>query len=677
MKHTAILFACLLGCTGRNNGTGEILLTETALEFGDVPVGTFYTKQVGLENIGDGPADLLSSTVFEGNPEIWLVDREGEGLLQPGEYVVFTVTFQPQTRGEESAKLQIRTDIDNQATLYMELFGQGVASLDDGDGDGYSPSDGDCDDNDPNRHPGRQEECNGIDDDCSGSVPEEEEDRDYDGVRYCDGDCDDDDTDVYPGADEICDDKDNDCDGYTPDRVDEDGDKNTPCDGDCDDTDPDVWPFNEEICDGKDNNCNTVIDEVDDDRDGVTICEGDCDDQDPKAWPIFVSTTGGTASDDPKKKGADGSPQYPFDTISEAANHIDTICQTVIVAPGFYDERHVHLSGRLRIQGGGDWPEDVYLNARGGSADRIFEAGGEGTLLELANVTLYAADIIGDGGAVRSEGADILLENAVFLNNNVDGNGAAVWVEDGNLTIEDSEFQYNTAGVSGGAVWISGGTLTIDGGIFSSNTAAVNGGAVMATQTLVSTQETWLWLNEAGEQGGGFCADSLSSGSALRGLWTQANAASIGGGLSVTGGGGEVLVANNTLLQDGADVGGGMYVDATGGVWLWSNIVADAQNGSGIVAAANADISAAYNLGWSTHGTALDIATDADDGDNMTADPMFSSYSSTSAPSATDITLQSGSPAIDSGPTSGGPAGTIWADADKTRNDRGYTGGPR
>ena len=673
--HLSTILISLLACTGGDPGSGQILLTEEVLNFGDVAVGTFLTKQVGLENIGSGAADLLSSTVFEGNPDLWLVDREGEGTLAPGEYVIFAVSFQPTTRGPESARLQIRTDLVDQATLYLDLLGQGTASLQDADGDGYAPADGDCDDSDPDRHPGQQEQCNGIDDDCSGSIPEEEEDRDFDGVRYCDGDCDDDDTNVYPGATEVCDDKDNDCDGRIPDREDNDGDKNTPCDGDCDDTDPDVWPFNEEVCDGKDNNCNTEVDEVDEDRDGVTACEGDCDDYNPDAWPIFVSTTGGTASDDPKKTGADGSPAAPFDTITEAADHIDEICQQVILLPGAYDERYVHLSGRIRIQGGGTWPEDVYLNTRGGSADRIFEASGAGTRLEVANLTLYGTDILGDGGAIRSEGADILLDQVAILNNTVTGHGGAVWVQEGALTILDSELQYNTAGGDGGAIWVDGGTLTVTDSLLASNRSSGSGGGIYATGAIVHMGRSQLWLNEASSYGGGMCLDSAQSGTVLRRLWTQDNLAETGGGLSIVGDGGEALLANSTLVRDSAVTGGGLYASATGGLWVWSNIFAYA-SGGGLAVEADASISVAYSLGWSLDGAALSIPSDADAGENLESDPAFSSYSSSGSATGTNVTPAKGSPAIDSGPTVGGPSGTSWLDPDGSRNDRGFTGGP-
>ncbi len=133
------------------------------------------------------------------------------------------------------------SDSENTCLWYQDL-----------DGDGYGDSDvfsrgactqppeggsflaGDCDDEDPTVSPGTDETCNGVDDDCDGSVDEDLEqtwyqDLDGDGhgspshsTRACeipagyaasDDDCDDADPRVFTGADEICDGLDNDCDG--------------------------------------------------------------------------------------------------------------------------------------------------------------------------------------------------------------------------------------------------------------------------------------------------------------------------------------------------------------------------------------------------------------------------------------------------------------------------------
>jgi hypothetical protein len=82
----------------------------------------------------------------------------------------------------------------------------------DGDGDGMTPFCGDCDDSLATVYDGATEACDGIDNDCDGTI-DEAIDTDGDGYSSCD-DCDDTDADINPGATEVCDDIDNDCDGY-------------------------------------------------------------------------------------------------------------------------------------------------------------------------------------------------------------------------------------------------------------------------------------------------------------------------------------------------------------------------------------------------------------------------------------------------------------------------------
>ena len=170
----------------------------------------------------------------------------------------------------------------------------------DADGDGYLVCAGDCDDSDVNRNPAAAEACNGIDDDCDGLVPADEADSDSDGVRVCAGDCDDGLASVWPGAPELCDGVDNDCDASVPaDEANADGDPQRICAGDCDDADASTWDGAPELCDGEDNDCDGSVpaSEADDDADSVRVCAGDCDDTDPTAWPAATEACDGIDND--------------------------------------------------------------------------------------------------------------------------------------------------------------------------------------------------------------------------------------------------------------------------------------------------------------------------------------------------------------------------------------------
>ncbi|MFM7202893.1 MAG: MopE-related protein [Myxococcota bacterium] len=168
----------------------------------------------------------------------------------------------------------------------------------DGDGDGYSSCQGDCDDTNPDQFPGSPEVCDdGLDNNCDG-LEDRGWDQDKDGYEKCDPvtpDCNDEDPTVYPGAPEGCNGIDNDCvNGPNAAELDADKDGYRGCAGDCDDANGSSYPGAPEICDGKDNNCDTLVPtgERDGDDDGVRGCaEGtvpaDCDDSNANISPIL------------------------------------------------------------------------------------------------------------------------------------------------------------------------------------------------------------------------------------------------------------------------------------------------------------------------------------------------------------------------------------------------------
>lgn len=169
----------------------------------------------------------------------------------------------------------------------------------DSDRDGYAAEE-DCDDKAASVHPDASEKCNGIDDDCDGTVDNDPVDEhifyaDGDGDGYgsatvpgvgCEApagfvddrsDCDDTRADIHPGAEETdcTDPTDYNCDGSTL-EADLDGDGYAACE-DCNDLAFDVHTDAPETCNNRDDDCDSTIDEdaidlrtwhPDSDRDG-------------------------------------------------------------------------------------------------------------------------------------------------------------------------------------------------------------------------------------------------------------------------------------------------------------------------------------------------------------------------------------------------------------------------
>ena len=163
----------------------------------------------------------------------------------------------------------------------------------------------DCDDTNRYVRGGFAERCDGLDNDCDGSVDDGgSDDVDGDGVTACDGDCDDQSPSVHPFAVELCDSIDQDCDGdpYTnrTGGLDDDGDGFAgACHGDCAEGDPDVAPDRtDDQCNGVDDDCDGVIDGAvaDLDDDGA-FCD-DCDPGDADIGPAAAEVCGDGVDND-------------------------------------------------------------------------------------------------------------------------------------------------------------------------------------------------------------------------------------------------------------------------------------------------------------------------------------------------------------------------------------------
>ncbi len=250
-----------------------------------------------------------------------------ESCQQPTGYVVDYSDCDDTDSAVNTAATEYCDGIDNDCDGEVDEDDAADAAMwyQDGDGDGfgnpasfavacvaaedYVADSSDCDDSNASVHPGADEYCNDVDDDCDGEVDEDDaldastwyldydEDGFGDAVRYkvsCEApdwyvadstDCDDVDGSIHPGASEICDGLDDDCDGEVDEGAvdpatwyaDLDGDgygdpgsSAEACQApegyvadstDCDDGEASVHPGADEYCNETDDDCDGEVDE--------------------------------------------------------------------------------------------------------------------------------------------------------------------------------------------------------------------------------------------------------------------------------------------------------------------------------------------------------------------------------------------------------------------------------
>ena len=276
------------------------------VDFGPRNVGGDFSALVTLVNCGIVPLTIAEFQIAgDGLEPRTLVPLS----VQAGRTAEVSIGWRVPSAAAVDGALSFVSNSDALGTAGVRVVGNSCEnSLSpaswDNDFDGWSACGGDCEDDDPDSNPSRNELVgDGVDNDCDGELDELDDDSvnddDDDGCSEAGtecggvGDCDDNDPLVGPDADEVFNLRDDDCDALIDEGTeayDDDGDGWNELEGDCDDTDPLVSLTGIEIVDGRDNNCNGTVDEggpsIDDDRDGYKDVESDfalndCDDEDP------------------------------------------------------------------------------------------------------------------------------------------------------------------------------------------------------------------------------------------------------------------------------------------------------------------------------------------------------------------------------------------------------------
>jgi CSLREA domain-containing protein len=303
-----------------------------------------------------------------------------------------------------------------------------------------------------------------------------------------------------------------------------------------------------------------------------------------------------------------------------------------------------------------------------GALDVLFDEN-----VALGSGAAVAADLIGgaqltftdneagvDGGAIHAD--QVLLIDSYFSYNHADaGQGGAIFSE--NILLWSSDFLWNTA-IAGGAIYT--GRAYVDQSRFSVNSSIGSGGAI-SVETVLRVSRTNFFNNYAGFNGGAIFQETNNVAPDphyIRSSSFLYNDAANDGGAIWTGSEPGLTLANSTVSDNGADLGGGIFVGANATldaihVTFWGNsaltlgggiykvgdvtfqntIIDDSANGN-CISIASAFITLGNNI--SSDGT-CDLS---DPSDQENTDPLLAPFADNGGGMFTHALLP-GSPALD------------------------------
>ena len=168
----------LTACNGNSNAIGfqtsgsEIVASPMLIDAGILTAaGEMTSDSLQIDNVGEADAEISKIEFIDKmGSGAWSISDDGSQILDNETSLLLDVTFAPDTPGHHVAELVIKVKNTTGCAEYIVLlrgFGAWDCAADDLDCDGFTETEGDCDDLDVWQSVGIDEHCDGLDNDCN------------------------------------------------------------------------------------------------------------------------------------------------------------------------------------------------------------------------------------------------------------------------------------------------------------------------------------------------------------------------------------------------------------------------------------------------------------------------------------------------------------------------------
>lgn len=328
------------------------------------------------------------------------------------------------------------------------------------------------------------------------------------------------------------------------------------------------------------------------------------------SWYVKAGATGGDGSEE--------SPYGNLKAVTNNANYKEN--DTIYIMDGEY-------KGTSNTGTGIIFKENTTIKAYNGQ-NPVFDGENKRVIFSIdqKNIIIdgltfikgYGAYSGAYGGAVYSEGLNLVINNCTF-NNNRAANGGAIWAEGHYTKITDCTFTNNENSGVGGAIAIYSAFANISNNRFESN-AAAQGGAINIYEYGGATIENNIFSRNRANQGksaigGAICA--RAGNNLIKNNTFDRNTATMYGGAIVTVNPGTKIdnctFTNNQIFNDNSDTnwGGAIYSQGANTEIVNSKFSNNAvrDNGGAICVRANDNLieNCSFDKNWAGRGGAIYI----------------------------------------------------------------------